>query len=91
MIHAHPARRLLSYASRCGVAVTAPGAGQYGFSLTDLTATAGPGRFIRALAAGYDPRLHGEVRLHFNAFSGFAATAEWISRFRREVPAEGFA
>jgi methylenetetrahydrofolate reductase (NADPH) len=81
-------RLLLLYASRCGVAVTAPVAREYGFSLTDLTATAGPDRFIRALAAGYDPRLHGEVRLHFNAFSGFAATAEWISRFRQAVPAE---
>ena len=82
-------RQLLSYASRCGVAVSAPVAREYGFSLTDLTATAGPDRFIRALAAGYDPRLHGEVRLHFNTFSGFAATAEWISRFRQAVPASG--
>jgi methylenetetrahydrofolate reductase (NADH) len=84
-------RLLLSYASRCGVAVTAPVAAEYGFSLTDLTATAGPDRFIRALAAGYDPRLHGEVRLHFNAFSGFAATAAWISRFRQAVLADSSA
>ena len=84
-------RLLLSYASRCGVAVTAPVAREYGFSLTDLTATAGPDRFIRALAAGYGPRRHGEVRLHFNAFSGFAATAAWISRFRQAVPADSSA
>jgi methylenetetrahydrofolate reductase (NADPH) len=74
-------RLLLLYASRCGVDVSAPVAGRYGFSLTDPAATAAPDRFIRALAAGYDPRLHGEVRLHFNTFSGFTATAEWISRF----------
>lgn len=80
-------RSLLWYASRCGVAVTAPVAAGYGFSLTDLAAMAGPDRFIRALAAGYDPRLHGEVRLHFNTFSGFTATAEWISRFRQALPA----
>lgn len=80
-------RSLLLYASRCGVAVSAPVAGEYGFSLTDPAATAGPGRFIRALAAGYDPRLHGEVSLHFNTFSGFAATAEWVSRFRQAGPA----
>ena len=82
------ARLLLSYASRCGVPVPAPVAGQYGLSLTDPEATAAPDRFIRALAAGYDPRLHGEVRLHFNAFGGFAATAAWISRFRQAVPAD---
>ena len=56
--------------------------GKYGFSLTDLTSEARPDRFIRALASGYDPRLHGEVKLHFNSFGGFAATAEWISQFR---------
>jgi methylenetetrahydrofolate reductase (NADPH) len=82
-------RRLLAIASRCGVAVTAPVAGDYGFSLTEPAATAGPDRFIQALASGYDPRLHGEVRLHFNAFGGFTATAEWISRFRgRQVAAD---
>jgi methylenetetrahydrofolate reductase (NADPH) len=75
-------RRLLACASRCGVAVSAPVAWEYGFSLTERTGTAGPDRFIAALASGYDPRLHGEVRLHFNAFGGFSATAEWISRFR---------
>lgn len=75
-------RLLLACASRCGVAVSAPVAGEYGFSLTGRTGTAGPDRFIRTLASGYDPRLHGEVRLHFNAFGGFSATAEWISRFR---------
>jgi len=80
-------RSLLWYASRCGVTVSTPVAAGYGFSLTDLTATAGPGRFIRGLAEGYDPRLHGEVRLHFNTFSGFTATAEWISRFRQAVSA----
>lgn len=80
-------RQLLSYASRCGVAVSAPVAREYGFSLTDLEATAGPDRFILTLAAGYDPRVHGEVRLHFNTFSGFTATAQWISRFRQAVPA----
>lgn len=75
-------RRLRAIAYRCGVAVTAPVAGDYGFSLTEPTATGGPDRFIWTPASGYDPRLHGEVRLHFNALGGFTATAEWISRFR---------
>jgi methylenetetrahydrofolate reductase (NADPH) len=80
-------RRLLASASRCGVAVSAPVAVEYGFSLTQLTGTPGPDRFIRTLASGYDPRSHGEVRLHFNAFGGFSATAEWISRFRGQQKA----
>lgn len=75
-------RRLLAVASRCGVTVSAPAAREYGFSLTGPRGTAEPDRFIQALASGYHPRLHGEVRLHFNAFGGFTATAEWISRFR---------
>jgi methylenetetrahydrofolate reductase (NADPH) len=75
-------RRLLAIASRCGVAVSAPAAREYGFSLTEPTGTAGPDRFIRTLASGYDPRLHGEVKLHFNAFGGFSVTVEWITRFR---------
>jgi methylenetetrahydrofolate reductase (NADPH) len=74
--------RLLWYASRCGVAVSAPVARNYGFSLTDLIGMAEPDRFIRMLASGYDARVHGEVKLHFNAFGGIAATAEWISQFR---------
>ena len=59
-----------------------PAARKYGFSLTDLMSMAGPDRFIRMLASGYDARVHGEVKLHFNTFSGIAATAEWISQFR---------
>lgn len=52
----------------------------YGLSLNDLAAMTAPGRFIRTLASGYDARVHGEMKLHFNPFGGFTATAEWISR-----------
>lgn len=73
------ARRLLRYASRCGVSVSAEAARRYGFSLTDPPAgDVGPDRFISSLAAGYDARLHGEVRLHFETFGGLAALAEWL-------------
>ncbi len=75
-------RQLLWYASRCDVAVSAPAARDYGFSLAAPAGTAAPGRFIQALASGYDPQGHGEVKLYFNPFGGFMATAEWISRFR---------
>lgn len=71
-------RRLLAIASRCGVAVSASVAEEYGFSLTEPSRTARPGRFLQTLASGYDPRSHGDVKLHFNAFGGFAATVEWI-------------
>jgi methylenetetrahydrofolate reductase (NADPH) len=71
-------RRLLAIASRCGVAVSASVAEEYGFSLTEPTRTAGPGRFVQTLASGYDPRSHGDVKLHFNALGGFSATVEWI-------------
>lgn len=84
-------RLLLSYASRCGVSVSTPAARGYGLSLTGPAATATPDRFIRALASGYDPQVHGEMKLHVNPFGGFTATAEWASQFRnsrsREVPA----
>jgi methylenetetrahydrofolate reductase (NADPH) len=75
-------RTLLAAAAKCDVSVTAPAALEYGFSLDDHAGTATPGRFIRALAGGYDRRLHGAVKLHFTPFSGVAATAEWISQFR---------
>jgi methylenetetrahydrofolate reductase (NADPH) len=76
-------RALLAGAAKCDVSVSAPVAREYGFSLDDPTGTAAPGRFIRALAAGYDERLHGAVKLHFTTFSGVAATADWINQVRR--------
>jgi methylenetetrahydrofolate reductase (NADPH) len=75
-------RVLLARASQCGVAVSAPVAREYGFSLADPAGQAGPDRFIGALAAGYDPTLHGTVNLHFEQFSGITATVNWISQFR---------
>jgi methylenetetrahydrofolate reductase (NADPH) len=44
--------------------------------------TVAPDRFIEALASFHDARLHGEVKLHFFPFGGFAATTEWINEFR---------
>ena len=73
-------RRLLAIAARCDVAVSASVAEEYGFSLTEPARTAGPDRFVQALVSGYDPRSHGDVKLHFNAFGGFSATVEWIAR-----------
>jgi methylenetetrahydrofolate reductase (NADPH) len=75
-------RRLLGYAARFGVGTSAGIARKYGLSLTHLTKTAGPDRFIRALGDGYDPGRHGEVKLHFYTFGGLRATSEWVNEFR---------
>jgi methylenetetrahydrofolate reductase (NADPH) len=77
-------RRLLSYAARFGVGTSAGIARKYGFSISNLMATAGPDRFITALADGYDPARHGVLKLHFYTFGGLAATADWIAGFRTE-------
>lgn len=81
-------KRLLSYAKRFGVATSAGIARKYGLSLTGLVAAAGPDRFLRELADRYDQARHGEIKLHFYTFGGLAATAEWISEFRRSAEGE---
>jgi methylenetetrahydrofolate reductase (NADPH) len=75
-------RRLMNYAARFGVGTSASIARKYGFSLTSLMGTAGPDRFIQALAHDYDPQRHGQVKLHFYTFGGLRATSEWIADFR---------
>jgi methylenetetrahydrofolate reductase (NADPH) len=80
-------RRLVSYATRFGVGTSASIARKYGLSLTNLVGTAGPDRFLRALADGYEPARHGEVKVHFYTFGGLRATSEWVARFRAEEPA----
>jgi methylenetetrahydrofolate reductase (NADPH) len=74
-------KRLLGYARRFGVGTSAGIVQKYGFSLTNLLGTAGPDRFLRDLAAGHDPAVHGEVLLHFYTFGGMRATAEWVGEF----------
>jgi len=73
------ARVLLACASKCGVSVSADAAARYGFSLTDPVGDVGPERFIRDLAAGYDPQRHGAVKLHFETFGGVTALADWLA------------
>jgi methylenetetrahydrofolate reductase (NADPH) len=75
-------KRLLSYAKRFGVSTSAGIARTYGLSLTGLIPAAGPDRFLRELADGYDPGRHGDIKLHFYPFGGLAATSEWIADFR---------
>ncbi|MER5794365.1 methylenetetrahydrofolate reductase [Streptomyces sp. NPDC001980] len=77
-------RRLMAYAARFGVGTSAAIARKYGLSLTNLMGTAGPDRFLHALAEGYDPARHGEVKIHFYTFGGLRATSEWVAQFRKD-------
>jgi methylenetetrahydrofolate reductase (NADPH) len=74
-------KRLLAFAARFGVASSAGIAKKYGMSLTNLLGTAGPDKFIRALATKLDTEKHGVVKLHFYTFGGMTATARWITEF----------
>ena len=72
--------RLLRFAGRLGVSTGAALARRYG---ADLLATAGPDRFLEALATDYHPERHGPVGLHFYTFGGLRATARWIAAAER--------
>jgi methylenetetrahydrofolate reductase (NADPH) len=75
-------KRLLAFASRCGVGASSKVMMKYGMSLTKLLSTAGPDKLIRDYTAGLDAAKHGDVLLHFYPFGGLRATAEWIRDFR---------
>ncbi|MFJ1644309.1 methylenetetrahydrofolate reductase [Streptomyces sp. NPDC088258] len=81
-------KRLMTYATRFGVGTSASIAKKYGFSITNLMGTAGPDRFIRALARGYDADRHGALKLHFYTFGGIGETSRWIADFRADIRAE---
>ncbi|MGI4881044.1 MAG: methylenetetrahydrofolate reductase [Janthinobacterium lividum] len=76
-------KTLLRFAARCGVGASTKVLSKYGVSITRLLGTAGPDPIIKALAAGLDPAVHGEVLLHFYPFGGLGKTAEWIRDFRQ--------
>jgi methylenetetrahydrofolate reductase (NADPH) len=77
-------KRLLSYAARFGIKTSGGIARKYGLSITNLLGTAGPDRFVRALAESYDAGRHGEVKLHFYTFGELKAAADWIAEFGKE-------
>jgi methylenetetrahydrofolate reductase (NADPH) len=80
-------KRLLGFARRFGVASSAGIAAKYGFSLTNLLGTAGPDRFIGALAgelaSASANEAPGEVKLHFYTFGGLLATSQWVHEFKQ--------
>lgn len=72
-------KKLIRYASRCGVGASTKVMLKYGTSITKLLNTAGPERLIEDLADRLDPARHGEVMLHFYPFGGFVDTARFIN------------
>lgn len=79
-------RRLLAFARRLGVATTAAKAARYGFSLTHLVGTAGPDRFVTALASDLTG-AHGDVRVHLYPFGDLEASAGWLHDMTEGVAA----
>jgi methylenetetrahydrofolate reductase (NADPH) len=75
-------KRLLAFASRCGVGASTQVMKKYGMSLTRLLSMAGPNKLIEDYATGLDSARHGEVLMHFYPFGGLRATAEWVRHFR---------
>lgn len=76
-----PARvkTLLRFAGRCGVAASTSVLKKYGISVTRLLSISGPDRLLAELAEGFDPAVHGEVRIHLYPFGGLRETAEWAA------------
>jgi methylenetetrahydrofolate reductase (NADPH) len=82
-------KRLLAFASRCGVSASTSVMKKYGMSLINLLSGTGPDSLIEEYAARLDPAIHGEVRMHFYPFGGMRATAEWIRDFRERTEQRG--
>ena len=77
-------KRLIGFASRFGVGTSASIVKKYGFSLTNLLGTAGPGRFIGELSDMLHADPSGAVKLHFYTFGGLNATAQWACSYIEE-------
>lgn len=75
-------KTLMRFAARCGVGASASILTKYGISITKLIGSAGPDRFVDAVANGLTPE-HGSVRLHFYPFGGLEKTVEWINDYAR--------
>jgi methylenetetrahydrofolate reductase (NADH) len=71
-------KTLLRFATRCGVSATASVMAKYGVSITHLLNTAGPSTLIGRFIEHLNPRIHGDVRLHFYPFGGLKKTVDWI-------------
>ena len=76
------AKRLLGFARRFGIGTNTLIVRKYGFSLTNLMGTAGPDRFISALASDLVELPDADrVGLHFYTFGGLVPTSRWAMDF----------
>jgi methylenetetrahydrofolate reductase (NADPH) len=73
-------KRLLGFAKRCGVGVSASVTMKYGFSITNLLGSAGPDKLVAALDKGLTEEA-GRVRLHLYPFGALTPSAEWINDY----------
>lgn len=80
-------KRLMNFARRFGVGTNASIVKKYGFSITNLLGTAGPGRFVSDLAHLIDEHHLDAVKLHFYTFGGLQATAQWAADYLDESAA----
>jgi methylenetetrahydrofolate reductase (NADPH) len=76
-------KRLLKFASHCGVGATASVMKKYGVSIANLLGSAGPDRLVDSFAAQLG-EAHGMVRLHFYPFGGLSATVDWINDYAKK-------
>jgi methylenetetrahydrofolate reductase (NADPH) len=76
-------KRLLKFASHCGVGATASVMKKYGVSITNLLGNAGPDKLVDSFAAQLGD-AHGKVRLHFYPFGGLSATIDWINAYAQK-------
>ncbi|MDB5576349.1 MAG: Methylenetetrahydrofolate reductase [Bradyrhizobium sp.] len=74
-------KALMRFAARCGVGASTSVLRKYGISITRLIGSAGPDKFVDALAAGLDPSIHGDVALHLYPFGGLRPTAAWVEEY----------
>lgn len=82
-------KRLIGFARRFGVGANAMIVKKYGFSLTNLMGTAGPDRFVSDLSTLLAAQpASGDVKLHFYAFGGLLATAEWVQQYGASTSSE---
>jgi methylenetetrahydrofolate reductase (NADPH) len=77
-------KRLLKFASHCGVGASASVMKKYGLSITNLLGSAGPDKLVDSFAAQLSP-AHGKVRLHFYPFGGMKPTVDWVAGYQAKA------
>ncbi|MHC8378423.1 methylenetetrahydrofolate reductase [Pseudomonas sp. MDT1-16] len=76
-------KTLLRFAARCGVGASTKVLSKYGLSITKLLSSAGPDSLLNELESRLNPKIHGDVKIHFYPFGGFEQTANWVNTFTK--------